>query len=396
MRLVEAVFWTKIFLRFFIAFFAFLVIFSFVWAGLQKPVPLQSVFIPDNACGSLPKLDFPHINVDYSSAKVDLTVQKEIYQDLPPIAYVYKVNLQGETFTTKEKAFNVAKIFKFEPNHYTKPKPTLYEWKDNRRVLQFDTKTLNFYYTLLPVAMPPVPNPDIPSIPDAKAIATSFFANIENVGNSKIYTFQVDLLPNKKDVEVDSLEQARAIRVDFQKEITVLKYPTYLLDNKYRKKHLGEKFDFLQFYSLGEGENITSYNTNTVAEAPFLGGSQVYVVSKYGQDVDNIGRLNYINWKLEEKPCGTYAIISPEDAFNLVQSKKARVVYMYLWGQDRLKPVSSGILTKLTIFNIYLAYYQPTELLQYLQPIYVLEGDGRLSTGERVSVFFYVPAIKNL
>ena len=396
MRLVEAVFWSKILLRFVIITFLGIIALSFLWAGLQKPVPLQNVFIPDNACGVLPKLNFNYINVDYSNATVDLTVQKEIYQDLPPIAYVYKVNLQGETFTTKEKAFRVAEIFKFKPNNYTKPKETLYEWRDNRRVLQFDTRTLNFHYTLLPVAMPPVPNPDIPSIPDAKSIATAFFSNIEDVSNSKIYTFQVDLLPNNGDVEVDSLEQARAIRVDFQKQITALRYPTFLLDSKYRKKHSGEKIDFEQYYNLNNGEDTTAYNTNTVAEAPFLGGSQVYVISKLGQDVENIGRLNYTNWKLEKKPCGTYSIISPEDAFNIVQSKKARVVYMYLWGQDRLKPVKSGILTKLTIFNIYLAYYQPTNLLQYLQPIYVLEGDGRLSTGERVSVFFYIPAVKNL
>ena len=394
MRLVEAIFWGKIIIKFVLGAFVFLILLTIVLSQFKQEVPLTSVFIADNACGVIPELKLPELSVDYSQANVSLVVQQEIYKDMPPIAYVYKVNLQGETFTTKQKAFLIADKFKFQTNEYTKPKDTIYQWKDNRRTLIFDTSNLNFYYTLLPVALPPVPNPDIPPISSAKQLAIDAYNEIQPSTNNKIYSFMVDLLPDNKDNEVDSLEQARAIRVDFQREITALRYPLFLLDTQYREKHVGEKVDFLQYYDLAEGDGVTVYNVNTVAEAPFLGGSQVYIVSKYKNGLDNVGRFRFSNWKLEEKPCGTYEIISPKQAFSLVQAHSAKVSYMYLWGGNRLSPISSGTLKKVTITNIYLAYYQPKEQLPYLQPIYVIEGDGFLETGEHVGVFYYIQAIK--
>ncbi len=394
MRLVEAVFWGKISMRFIVLVFFLLIVVGFVMSQFKQEVPLTTVFIADKKCGTLPTLDLPKLNIDYSSADINLVVQEELYKDIPPIAYVYKVNLQGETFTTKQKAFNIAEKFKFIPNRYTKPKSTIYKWQDTRRTLIFNTSNLNFYYTLLPQALPPIPNPDIPPLVTAKQLAIQAYNSIDNAGKTKIYTFMVDLLPNGKDLEVDSLELARAIRVDFQRNVVVLRYPTLLLDSKYREKHKGEIVDFLQYYNLSKIDGVASYDANTVAEAPFLGGSQVYVVSQYGNGLENVGRFRFSNWKLEDKPCGTYNIITARDAFALVQDKKVPVSYMYLWGGDRLKPITTGVIKKLTITNIYLAYYQPQKQLPFLQPIYVVEGDGYLNSGERVGVFFYINAIK--
>ena len=394
MRLVEAVFWGKISLRFIILAFVLLIGIGLVMSQFKQEVPLTTVFIADKKCGTLPNLTLPKLKVDYSTADINLVVQEELYKDIPPIAYVYKVNLQGETFTTKQKAFNIAEKFKFIPGEYSKPKSTIYKWQDSRRTLIFDTSNLNFYYTLLPQALPPIPNPDIPPLVTAKQLAIQAYNSIDNAGKTKIYTFMVDLLPQGKDLEVDSLELARAIRVDFQRNVVVLRYPTFLLDSKYREKHKGEVVDFLQYYNLSKTDGVTAYDANTVAEAPFLGGSQVYVVSQYGNGLENVGRFRFSNWKLEDKPCGTYNIITPKDAFALVQAKKVPVSYMYPWGGDRLKPITTGVIKRLTVTNIYLAYYQPQEQLPFLQPIYVVEGDGYLNSGKRVGVFFYINAIK--
>ncbi len=396
MRLIESMFWGKVFLRFFVIAFFGIVAIVLIMSSFSKPVPLASVFKADNMCGQLPELQFNGLEINYSNADIKLNVQEQLYQDIPPIAYVYKVNLIGETFTTKEKAFRIAEIFDFEPNTYKKPEATVYEWSDYKRFLRFNTNTSNFYYTLKDVAMPPIPNPDIPPVVEAKQLALNVLNKFESSSESQIYTFMVDFLSENEDIEVDSLETARAVRVDIQKHINVLKYPTVLLDEQYRKKHSNVKIDFLQYFSLADSENLTNYNTHTVAEAPFLGGTQIYIISRYNDDIKNVGRVRYSNWKLEDTPCGTYSIISAKEAFVSVQRHEAKIVYAYKWGQDRLNVVKTGTLKSLNIFNIYLAYYQPKKQLSYLQPIYVVEADGYLDSGERVSVFFYVPAVKKL
>ena len=66
---------------------------------------------------------------------------------------------------------------------------------------------------------------------------------------------------------------------------------------------------------------------------------------------------------ISEASSSTYPIISSKEAFENLKMGN-------YW------PVSDTSSNKVVIRKIYLAYFEPVNLTQFMQPIYVLEGDG--------------------
>ena len=359
MRLIEVVLWARVLGKMLLIVFIGLIGLMVLTTFFKPTPPIRELLVADMACGALPDLKLPATTLDYSKATVKLLVQRELYQSIPPVVYVYRSVSKGETFVTKQRAADIARAFGFNPANYTKPTPVVYLWSDARRVLKIDASTLNFEYYLKESALPPVPNPDIPPDLTAKSIGIRAFRSFDAY-TDKVYTFRVYWDQNTEK-EVDSLEEARGIRVDGQMQLIAIKFPAWLLDKNYQGPK-DNTIDLLDLYTAS-GRDVIQIDAYVVGDAPFLGGVQAYVIKNDPNHlIDSLGVFRYNNWQIEQAPCGTYEIIPPEQAFSLVKDKKAALVYAHERGGKRLESISAGILVDIIVTNIYLAYYQPTGL----------------------------------
>lgn len=133
---------------------------------------------------------------------------------------------------------------------------------------------------------------------------------------------------------VSSLSDANVIRVDF-----------------FRDK-LEEKYKFV-------GVDVNSASISVLVTGSTVEGKKIVEV-------------NYKYTNVDKEIFSTYPIKSPQDAWKELESGN-------YW------PASDIPGTNVTIRNMYLAYFEPVTLTNYLQPIYVFEGDDKFVA--------YVPAV---
>ncbi|MFA5932843.1 MAG: hypothetical protein WCV81_01095 [Microgenomates group bacterium] len=78
-------------------------------------------------------------------------------------------------------------------------------------------------------------------------------------------------------------------------------------------------------------------------------------------ETDRFPKLNYIYWQIDKTTSASYPLQSIENAYAQLQS-----------GQGYISQIPSQ--AKVSISNVYLAYFEPEEYSPYLQPVYVFEG----------------------
>ncbi len=95
------------------------------------------------------------------------------------------------------------------------------------------------------------------------------------------------------------------------------------------------------------------------------------VVQAGKNDREKILSLKYTYWQIDESIFATYPLRSISLAFRDLKDNKGVVIF-------------SPSTTRVSLRNIYLAYYLPENYTPYLQPIYVFEGENFVA---------YVPAV---
>jgi hypothetical protein len=106
-----------------------------------------------------------------------------------------------------------------------------------------------------------------------------------------------------------------------------------------------------------------------------------------------IYQIDFINWYLEDSKCGTYALISPTTAFDMVQNGKGSLVYLNEKEGDTIRPYEPIDVASFNVYDLYIAYYDSTAEQKYLQPIYIISGEAVFTNGHKGQFYFYVPAI---
>lgn len=174
-------------------------------------------------------------------------------------------------------------------------------------------------------------NPEqMPNKEEAISTATNFLEQAGKIGTDlaegekKVSFWEINFDGLK---EVTALSEANIIRVDF-----------------FRKK-------------LAEDIQIVS---TEVARAPVS-----VLVSGSSVAAKKVVEVNYQHVEVDtsEASFSTYPIISSKEAFENLKMGN-------YW------PVSDTSSNKVVIRKIYLAYFEPVNLTQFMQPVYVLEGDG--------------------
>lgn len=105
--------------------------------------------------------------------------------------------------------------------------------------------------------------------------------------------------------------------------------------------------------------------------------------------------LNYTYWVVNRQQVGTYPLKTSTQAFEeLRQDAPAHLVFLGDLQQGALATVpTSPTVQVFRTRQAYLAYYEPEEAQNYLQPVWVFEGRARLVSGEELDFAAYVPAI---
>lgn len=103
---------------------------------------------------------------------------------------------------------------------------------------------------------------------------------------------------------------------------------------------------------------------------------------------------SYYNYYSTTGNYGTYPIITPETAYSLLVQNKASLVFIREDGADYFAPSNSvSNIETIDIRSMELAYYMPTAIVDYLQPIYVFSGKYTTTDRKVGDVVFYLPAI---
>lgn len=212
-----------------------------------------------------------------------------------------------------------------------------------------------------------------------------------------------DLLGAEKEYRTGNIDQGSALAEATRMLKAVGGYNGTLYDK-------GNHIVSLGYLSAGNIKETKVSRDAQIARVDFIGKIQEWpVVSQYpnrgiisvflrkpiggASTPYNFPRFNITNWDWDFQNPGSYAIITPSEAWKSVSQGKGIITQVIPKNSDAFSPYQSVMMDRILVDKIYLAYYQTLETQQYLQPIYVFEGKYQAQGTDGGSVTIYYPAI---
>lgn len=323
MTLTETAKFTKRFLIFTALFSAALLV---VWLGsvyyknyLYSKVP-QIEDKPDLKFALLPKLKFSSNSISSSNYSYSLdTPTGALPEKLPTSFKIYAVPQLGNTFLASDKARGIANSFNFN-NGPEILSPTVHKFSDDKGgKFTIDINSGNFDFqksAATPSAQSPGALNDQPQL----------------VQQIKSFLLGKNLLP-------DQIAKGRA----------TVNY----LDNTQPGESRAALLSLWQ-------EDIGGYK---IVTDKFYTGLINATVTSSADQLENYLSLDYTYWPIDLEVFATYPIKSAEEAFTQLKSGNGIII------KEPKSPQAS-------IGSVYLAYFLSKEYPEYLQPVYVFEGEG--------------------
>lgn len=407
MTLTETVFWSKIATKFTGAFVVLLVVgyYAYLYV-LTITTTVDQVFRPNNKCGVLPQITIEaQEGASYGNATFQVVALSsslpDNFQKAPLITYVYRTDVKGETFETRDFAYSIAEDLKFKTAVEHAAGSTVYVWKNPelKSNLTFNTDTFNFTYTRDVSVLPKVPNNDLPATTfRAPEFAANYLRAIGlytgELATGRSFAYPV-IMSAGKPYLAKSLDSAQLVRVDFQKVTPLLFYDKAVTSPTYNSPTL---IDFVAFIDLAKKKTSNDliyekFFARRVGKTPETANVQVYMRNQNGQPAEGLQQLVYNNWKIDEIPCGTYLVTRPSAAIKKISNGEGTIVYLISKGGDPLQPKTTEKPRDINLYNLELAYYEANNVQAFLQPIYVATGEVVFENGARGDIAIYVPAI---
>ncbi len=320
-----------------------IIVFSLLWAITTTAYNLyrnhHPIYVaPTVRYGVLPKIVFPE--KEKTSKNFTFELPNDAVPTFDDQKKVYVIYRPNTTFLALQEDTETAKSFGFTSDP-TEVKTGIYEFKDttNNKTLTVNVLDGDFEITY-PYASDQVllTESSVPNKSQAIETASSFLSrgskltdDLKN-GDKIVSYWKIDSGTLKS---VSAQSEANAARVDF-----------------YRKD-----FDNLDLISSNFGQASISV---------LISGSTV--------EAKKIIGVSFKDINVDRESYSTYPIKTGEEAVSDLKSGN------YWTARD----VSD---TNVTIRKMYLAYYEPTTLTNYLQPIFVFEGDNNFVA--------YVPAVSS-
>lgn len=305
------------------------------WMAYLKAFP--PYVAPTVRFGILPKIIFSQKDI----AKKDFTMElpNDVFPKFKDQANVYVIYRSKSVIGALEEARKTAGLIGFKSSP-TEVSTGVYQFADsatNRTLVMNvlgDSFKLNYDYLNDQSLLNPelLPNKE-EAVAQAKALLSSagkLYKDLDE-GTNTISLWKIGF---GELTEVKGLTDANIIRVDF-----------------FRKQLDGDR-------------TIVSENLDKSSVSVLISGSS--------EASKKIVEVNYKYVNVDDSAPSTYPIKSPEVAFNDLKSG-------YYW------PAKDVASSSVVIRKVSLAYFEPITPVQFLQPVYVFEGDGGFVA--------YVPAV---
>lgn len=411
MTLTEAAFWTK---RFGVIVAAVLVIFGVVVIILvssKSSDALPQYISPNYACTEKKeefltnKLDIPTLDLASGSGMYfELQTDSGLVDALPEIINVYKFENPTQSLSSQADAKALATKLGFSSEKITRNGTESYSWSDTNRSLTVYAKNLNFTMTTKTAYIKQVAqNGSMPTEQEAKSIATNFLRgtgfSADDYGNGTPTTTLISINPDGSYSQANSLSEAELVRVDFNREKSMVTIPSNVVGaeamvNAYKKK-LGEPSTESMIIN-DEKINIYTFNTAVTFLNPTKSNISVYVgvqADKTEKYLSSIYQIDYTYWPIAESACGTYDLISPNTAIERVQAGEASLVSLVDLNGDTVTEYTPRSVKKFTIMYVNLTYFESASEQTFLQPVYVISGEVIFNNDTKGEFDFYYPAI---
>ncbi|MDX9738952.1 MAG: hypothetical protein RBT33_01120 [Candidatus Dojkabacteria bacterium] len=411
MTLTEAAFWTKRFgIITLIVGFLFVVVLFFLFSTSTASLPPEYLtanfgctekkeeFLPH-------KLEIPSLDINPDSEMLfELQTDTGKVDTLPSIVNVYRYTNLGQIINSQAEAKILAKKMGFDPEKVIRQDTTGYIWRNNdtKKTLNVRARDLNFTMKTDVERIREIRRElDLPTEREAPSLATNTLRSLGVL--EQVYTdvqptvHLIDINPDGSYSQAESLVTAELIRVDFLRKVPMISIATNIENAQQMVDSLTKKE---LTYEIGEqivnDERVDVYNFSTLLtyQYPVKTNISVYVGPKDDDNkiFPNIYQIEYSTWSVENQACGTYELISPSLALQRIQEGEGSLVYLNSSG-DEVVGYTPQSVNKFRVDNIYITYYEGLLEQQYLQPVYMVEGQAELKGGERADFFIYYPAI---
>ena len=411
MTLTEAAFWTKRFgVIALVAGFIFILVLMLLFTSRETTLPPE--YLTANfACTEKKddflkhKLEIPGLQINPDSEMIfELQTDTGKVDSLPNIVNVYRYTNLGQIINSQGEAKILSKKLGFDPERFVRQGTTAYVWADNstQRSLIVRARDLNFTMkTDFEKIRRLRRDIDLPTEREAPSIATNALRSLGILDQA--YTevqptiHLIDINPDGSFSQAESLITAELIRVDFLRKVPMISIATNLEGAQLMVDSLTRKnLSYELGSSIVNDQRIEVYNFSTLLtyQYPVKTNISVYIGPKDDSTkiLPNIYQIEYNTWSIESESCGTYELISPSLALQKIQEGEGSIVYLNSSG-DEVRDYTPVSVNKFRVDNIYITYFEGTAEQQYLQPVYMVEGQAELKGGERADFFIYYPAI---
>jgi hypothetical protein len=415
MTLTEAAFWTRRFGVIIVGVIAILILVVVVLLNLSTDNGTIPEYLnPNFACTNTKeeflkyKLDIPSLELAQGSIKqFSLETETGKADQLTRIVNVYAYDDAGQSLNSQNEAKNIAENLGFDPTKMVRQGTTSYNWSlpEGARTLQINSTDLNFVMKTDFTKSKAYPLDGVlPTDEEAKTKATAILRNSGLLSSD--YASQKPSVVMIKIEQDGSFSQAKAkvdadlIRVDFERRRSIIAFPSSVTGAKSMKDILeNERFVSTVEKRSVNGSNLEYYTFSALLIPTSVVKSNISVYvgptnkNVKDSDVSNIYQIEYNNFYIADEPCGTYELIQRSEALQIVQNGGGSLVYLNEKNGDTVVPYSQRKVTKFTIYQIQLKYYDPSVFTKYLQPVYIVYGEATFDNGLLGEFYYYVPAI---
>lgn len=323
-----------------------------------KPTPTPT---PPAQYGQIPPLSIASLDLDSSTAPIfTLDLITAVLPDKPQYANIYPIALPKLSLLAQEKATNIAKEFDFreEPELTTE----YYTWENTDEKLRIHKKSLFTYYSYDYASHPDIFIPgSIFSTESALNIALNILSARGFSGgyNKSKPQYQLLQLQNGALRQATTLRETSAIRVDFPR-MPVENYPVY-------------------------SENPPQDLVYVI----FTGNPQNH--EKAGKIIE----FQYVRWSVLDDEAGLYNLKTSSSAWEELSGSHNYIVQLLAEGGDLTLPYTPMRVREFRAKEVFLAYMNPTNYQEYLQPVWVFRGTATLLNNSPANWQAYVPAVAN-
>lgn len=337
----------------------------------------------DNIFGTIVAPKIPSISVTTQGASYLL---EGVYTLFPDVAYVHSIEKPREKLLVFENAQKVIDSFGFTSAQFEELGEGNYQWSASN-----NTKTLKFNKTL-----------------QSWDISTKMEDNLDALRRKTLsrdlnyYIRQVQRIISTASFNNYGMENA-IIDTRFAKlvdgiftEKTTPEESDYVFGNAYRSLRaadLKSKTDLPDTALCKASKNI---DVQAYGSDPRVGQLKVLVSENASNYATDLYSLNFINYEYSSKK-GVYSIITPDEAWNRVQSGSGSLVSILPQNYNYFAEFPSNVTVRRFTADrarTVLGYYEPKEWSGYVYPIYVFQGRAELTDGRVASFTFFVNALR--